>query len=87
MNLNPGQWILCHSVRCKSLKGMDCTEEQCLYPTERDKMKALKAQRRAHFDAIQEKQNTPRAALAASKAAEIAAKAKSRAEAISKGGR
>ena len=61
MNLNPGQWTLCHALKCKELKGMECTGE-CPYKSEREKFKAFNAQRKAHFEAVQEKQNTPRLA-------------------------
>ena len=51
MNLNPGQWFLCHALKCKSLKGMECTEEKCSYGTEREKYKAFNTQRRKPFGA------------------------------------
>jgi len=74
MKLNPGQWILCHALKCKALNGTDCKEEKCLYGTEREKFKAVNAQRRAHFDAVQEKQNGPRIAARKVEAAQKAKK-------------
>ncbi|MCJ7669580.1 MAG: hypothetical protein MUO61_03565 [Dehalococcoidia bacterium] len=70
MNLNPGQWMLCHALKCKSLKVMECTEEKCSYRTEREKFKAVNARRREHFEAVQEKQNGPRLVIEAAKKAE-----------------
>jgi len=73
MDLNPGQWTLCHNLKCKSLKGMLCTGE-CPYKSEGEKYKAFRAQRRNFFDAVQEEQNAPRLAMEKAKADELKAK-------------
>ena len=73
MNLNPGQWIMCHALKCESLNGMECIGE-CPYGTEREKFKAVKVQRKAHFDAVQERQNGPRIAAEVVKKIELAKK-------------
>jgi len=61
MNLNPGQWTLCHALKCKSLKGTECTNK-CEYKSEREKYKAFRTQRKSFFNTVQEKQNAPRIA-------------------------
>jgi len=59
--LNPGQWTVCHALKCKDLRGMECAGE-CQYKSEREKLKAVNAMRRQAFVNTQEKQNAPRIA-------------------------
>ena len=58
MELNPGQWTVCHALKCGNLKGTECAGE-CQYKSEREKLRAVQRAKVAHFLGVQEKQAAP----------------------------
>jgi hypothetical protein len=73
MDLNPGQWTLCYVLKCKDLKGNECTGK-CQYKTESEKFKAFNRMRASYVKGVNDKQNAP--VIAAEKAKFEAKKAK-----------